>query len=125
MSTEAPNPDDALARRAQDLQTLREAERETALQGDERETTGELSTVDQHPADVADFTFQRELQATTSRILEREAQQVEDAMRARERGTYGICSNCGKPIGAERLAARPEATLCVDCQRLLESPRPG
>ena len=125
MSTEAPNPDDALARRAQDLQTLREAERETALQGDERETTGELSTVDQHPADVADFTFQRELQATTSRILEREAQQVEDAMRAHERGTYGICSNCGTPIGAERLAARPEATLCVDCQRLLESQRPG
>ena len=125
MSTEAPNPDDALARRAQDLQTLREAEQQTAFDGDERETTGELSTVDQHPADVADFTFQRELQATTSRIFEREAQQVEDAMRARERGTYGTCSNCGKPIGAERLAARPEATLCVDCQRLLESQRPG
>ena len=30
-------------------------------------------------------------------------------------GTYGRCESCGRPIGAERLAARPTATTCVDC----------
>ncbi|HZO21670.1 MAG TPA: TraR/DksA C4-type zinc finger protein [Steroidobacteraceae bacterium] len=35
-------------------------------------------------------------------------------------GTYGICEECGNPIGEERLRARPEATLCIDCQRRLD-----
>src|SRR5690348_18362874 len=100
--------DDALARRAEDLQALREAEHDTALTGDQRDVTGEISTVDQHPADVADFTFQRELQLTTEQLLDRQTAQVEAAMRAREQGTYGTCQECGRQIPAERLAARPE-----------------
>jgi DnaK suppressor protein len=31
-------------------------------------------------------------------------------------GTYGRCASCGAPIGAERLEALPEATMCVTCQ---------
>jgi RNA polymerase-binding transcription factor DksA len=38
-------------------------------------------------------------------------------MRARDQGTYGICKSCGRQIPEERLAARPEALLCIDCQR--------
>jgi DnaK suppressor protein len=30
-------------------------------------------------------------------------------------GTYGTCASCGRPIGAERLEARPEARTCVAC----------
>ncbi len=120
MTSEPSTPDDALARRAQDLETLRQAEEETAFAGDQREVTGEPSTVSQHPADTADFMYQRELQQTTQNLLEREQAQVEVALRARERGTYGKCQDCGQAIPAERLAARPEATLCVDCQRRSE-----
>jgi RNA polymerase-binding transcription factor DksA len=116
--------DDALARRAEDLEALRQAERDTALSGDQRDVTGEISTVDQHPADVADFTYQRELQETTHQLLDRQTAQVEAAMRAREHGTYGTCQECGRTIPPERLEARPEATLCVDCQRRLETGRP-
>src|SRR5919198_763700 len=122
-SDSSRGPDDALARRAQDLQSLRESEQETGLSGDQREVTGELSVVGQHPADVADFTYQRELQQTTQHLLERETEQVEAAMRARETGTYGVCQSCGNPIPRERLEARPEATLCVDCQRRQETGR--
>ena len=113
-------PDDALARRAQDLQALRQAEEETTLRGDQREVTGELSTVDQHPADVADFTYQRELEETTRQLLDRETEQVEAALRARQTGRYGTCQSCGRQIPAERLEARPSATLCVACQRRQE-----
>jgi DnaK suppressor protein len=83
-----------------------------------------LSIVSQHPADTADFTYQRELQQTTQQLLEREVEQVQAAMRARQTGTYGICQECGQPIPPERLQARPEATLCVDCQRRLEAGHP-
>ena len=116
---------DALARRAEDLQELRQAEEDTALSGDQREVTGEISLVGQHPADVADFTYQRELQETTRQLLERETAQVEAAMRARQKGTYGVCQECGGTIPPERLEARPEATLCLDCQRRMETGRPA
>ena len=118
-----PAPVDALARRAEDLESLRQAEQETAFSGDQREVTGESSTVSQHPADTADYTYQRELQQTTQHLLEREAAQVVAALHARQTGTYGVCANCGQPIPPERLAARPEATQCVDCQRRSETGR--
>ncbi len=120
MTSEPNATDDVLARRAQDLEDLRQSEHDTAFSGDQREMSGELSMVGQHPADVADMTYQRELQETTQRMLEREVAQVEEAQRARATGTYGMCQECGREIPAERLAARPAATLCVDCQRRRE-----
>jgi DnaK suppressor protein len=30
-------------------------------------------------------------------------------------GSYGVCANCGHPIAAGRLEARPTATLCIEC----------
>lgn len=32
-------------------------------------------------------------------------------------GTYGQCVRCGDSIAPERLAARPEAALCISCAR--------
>jgi DnaK suppressor protein len=34
-----------------------------------------------------------------------------------EGAIYGICETCDRPIGAERLAARPAARTCIDCAR--------
>ena len=118
-----PAPEDALVRRAEDLESLRQDEHEMAFSGDQREVTGESSTVSQHPADTADFTRQRELQQTTQQLLERETAQVEAALHARQTGTYGVCASCGRAIPTERLEARPEATQCVDCQRRTETGR--
>ena len=36
-----------------------------------------------------------------------------------EKGTYGICDNCGKAIAEERLEALPQASLCIECKALL------
>lgn len=47
-------------------------------------------------------------------------QQILEALRRIENGTYGVCEDCGEPIGAERLAVLPEALLCVDCQKQKE-----
>ena len=30
--------------------------------------------------------------------------------------TYGLCTDCGKPIAAGRLAAQPDAMRCLGCQ---------
>ncbi len=49
--------------------------------------------------------------------------EIEAALGRIEDGTYGICANCGKPIGTERLEAVPYATLCIDDKRALEGAR--
>jgi DnaK suppressor protein len=43
--------------------------------------------------------------------------QVERALQRLDNGTYGICENCGNPIGKARLQAFPRATLCVTCKQ--------
>ncbi|MEF8833868.1 MAG: TraR/DksA C4-type zinc finger protein, partial [Halofilum sp. (in: g-proteobacteria)] len=47
----------------------------------------------------------------------RETQAAEDRL---ERGTCGICSDCGEAIDFERLLAWPTATRCLSCQRTHE-----
>lgn len=35
-------------------------------------------------------------------------------------GKYGICDNCGRPIGLERLKAFPMAQYCLSCEKEME-----
>ncbi|MCC3769783.1 TraR/DksA C4-type zinc finger protein, partial [Streptomyces sp. UNOC14_S4] len=46
--------------------------------------------------------------------------QAERALERLEAGTYGLCENCGKPIGKARMQAFPRATLCVECKQRQE-----
>ena len=46
-----------------------------------------------------------------------EIRQIRAALRRIDIGSYGICSACGRPIGAKRLAAVPSALSCVACTR--------
>ncbi len=41
---------------------------------------------------------------------------IEHALRKFEKGTYGLCDNCGQPIDPDRLEALPQANLCVNCK---------
>jgi RNA polymerase-binding transcription factor DksA len=41
-------------------------------------------------------------------------------LRAIDKGKYGICERCGQPIDPARLEVRPDATLCLNCQREVE-----
>ncbi|MBQ1159200.1 TraR/DksA C4-type zinc finger protein [Streptomyces sp. A73] len=46
--------------------------------------------------------------------------QSERALERLDAGTYGLCENCGKPIGKARMQAFPRATLCVECKQKQE-----
>ena len=41
---------------------------------------------------------------------------VDQALVKIDDGTYGSCENCGQPIPAARLEARPASILCIDCK---------
>ena len=56
-------------------------------------------------------------------ILDKHVQETRDinsALIRIDKGTYGTCSNCGGPIGFDRLTAYPTAKRCVDCQGAYE-----
>jgi DnaK suppressor protein len=75
---------------------------------------GELSTVDQHPADSGSETFEREKDLAILESLETELAQVEAALRRLDEGTYGVDEVTGERINPDRLDARPEARTNVD-----------
>jgi RNA polymerase-binding protein DksA len=75
------------------------------------------STADNHPADVATVTFDRELDYSLEENEERLLEAINAALTRIDDGTYGICSACGQPIGEERLEALPWTTQCIDCKR--------
>lgn len=83
------------------------------LHQSQSESGGELSLSDQHPADAATETEQRELDLTRSRALEGELATVEDALERVDKGTYGRCTVCGEPVPDERLEVLPQTAFCV------------
>ena len=86
----------------------------------EEDSLSELSSVDQHQADVGTETFHREADLSLLERVEAELADVEHALRRLDEGTYGICEACGKPIGEARLEAQPAARFCLEDQALAE-----
>jgi RNA polymerase-binding transcription factor len=82
---------------------------------------GEISGggVDNHMADTATATFDRELEDGLEEGAQQTIVDVKAALARIEDGSFGTCEICGKPIGAARLAAIPWARLCIDDQRRL------
>jgi len=70
--------------------------------------------------DKAAYFAQYRRSGQIERILIEELEQVERALHRLRRGDYGYCERCGHPIGARRLAIRPEATLCLSCEQQAE-----
>jgi DnaK suppressor protein len=78
---------------------------------------GEETAYDNHLADTATETYNRELDYSLEENSEHFLAEIDAALQRIENGTYGTCTNCGKQIPEERLEALPWATLCIDCQR--------
>jgi RNA polymerase-binding transcription factor len=77
-------------------------------------------TTDNHLAETATVTLDREIDYTLEENSEHVLSAIEGALARIDEGTYGTCLNCGRPIAEERLAAIPWATSCIDCKRLEE-----
>lgn len=70
---------------------------------------------DEHDPEGATIAFER---AQLTALLAASRRRLADLDRALGRvadGTYGRCTSCGRPIAADRLAARPTAATCIDC----------
>jgi len=79
-----------------------------------KETSGELSMYDNHPADMGTALFDREKDLALHEHAESVLGKVNDALAAMEEGTYGKCKVCKQDISFERLEAVPYTTLCIE-----------
>jgi DnaK suppressor protein len=52
------------------------------------------------------------LKQTDAKIL----QAIEEALVRIEKGTYGVCRDCGEPIAEARLRAIPWTRVCITCK---------
>jgi DnaK suppressor protein len=84
------------------------------------DTGGELSSFDQHPGDSGTETFELEKNVSLLEQVEHELDEIEAAFQRLERGAYGTCQACGRPIGDERLEAMPAARYCIEDQAKAE-----
>lgn len=87
---------------------------------DESDRATELSSYEDHPADLASETFEREKDLAIGESVQHMLHKVINALDKLDRGTYGRCDACAKPIKKARLRALPFATLCLECQARLE-----
>ena len=90
----------------------------------QRDSGGDVALADQHPADVASETEARELDVARVAMFEGRLSLIDDALARIERGEYGRCVVCGRPIPEERLELVPETPHCVeDAEREQSSAR--
>jgi DnaK suppressor protein len=97
-------------------------ERLEALRIEAQDVEGELpvAEVESSPLDRATVRLLNDLTLETAGQRAAEAQVLRQALARIEDGSYGECEECGQPIGASRLLARPEARLCIACQTRAE-----
>lgn len=108
------NPDRARKLLTAELSDLDERARAAERNREEAsaDTLGQEGALGQHPGDYGtevNTTMEAELSVETTAEQRR---RVRDAIGRLDRGTYGTCAVCGRPIDDERLEARPEAATC-------------
>jgi DnaK suppressor protein len=85
--------------------------------------SGDLSHIHQHPGDQGTDISDADREGAVLEAAAADRAQIEQALERIENGSYGRCIDCGKPIPAGRLAARPEVERCVADQQRFEAGR--
>ena len=95
----------------------------SVVQGGGAGDAGEISSLDQHPADSGTNLVDADREEATLEIVRAQQERVRDALARLDAGSYGKCVDCGRELPDERLEVRPEAERCVDCQQRAEAVR--
>ena len=91
-----------------------------ALEKSRRESSGDLSSMPVHFADISSDNYEQDL---TLELMENKSEvldAISDALEKIDEGKFGECERCGKVINKARLEALPYARLCIACQRKAE-----
>ena len=93
---------------------------EGALENNQQDSAGELSSMPIHMADLGTDNYEKEF---TIGLIESDRKLLKDidhALTKVKEGTYGVCEVTGKFIGRARLTAKPEARYHIEFAQKLE-----
>lgn len=115
-STQLATLRDRLTRRESELRAQIDAARGTVEAVADAATGHEVG-------DRKDEAASRQLGGMAAAELERDLAEIVAVQAAKRRladGHYGVCIDCAKAIGLQRLLVQPEAVRCAPCQRRRE-----
>ncbi len=112
------DPDRARQQLVTELDDLDESMR-WASREDEEQVADEAAT-SQHPADHGTDIANRMEQQSYVETARNQRERIAAALARLDEGSWGRCLECDRPIDDERLAARPEVTLCREHQAAAE-----
>jgi len=84
------------------------------------QSSGDLSSIPVHMADLGTDNYQQELAAGLVDGQRQLLYEIDQALERIEQGRYGICEGTGKPISLARLEAMPWARYCIEYERMIE-----
>lgn len=70
---------------------------------------------DEHDPEGHTIAFERSQIGALVRQVRHHVAEVDAALGRVEAGTYGVCEQCGRPIGDARLEALPATRTCIGC----------
>ena len=91
----------------------------------QRKKDQELQAVEEElgdEADIATRSVEREMLFELSDSEKQTLDMVEASLRKMEKGVFGLCESCQKPIGRLRIEIMPWVRYCIRCQSLQEVP---
>lgn len=97
---------------------------DSALKKSVAAASGDLSTVPYHMADVGTDNYDHEFTLGLIENEEVELREIDEALDRLDKGVFGICDACKKPIPKSRLKIIPYARLCIECKRDEETAPP-
>jgi DnaK suppressor protein len=108
-----------MEKRSEILSNVNEMEDET-LKKSRGDAAGDLSSMPIHMADIGSDNYEQEFTLGLMDSERKLLNEIDDALRRIELGTYGICESAGRQIQRARLEAQPWARYCVEYARTLE-----
>lgn len=93
---------------------------EEALRTAGGEASGSLSNTPLHMADLGTDNFEQEFTLSLLQNEEQVLEEITEAIKRIEGGTYGKCEECQSAIPKARLQALPYTRHCVKCARKVQ-----
>lgn len=93
---------------------------DAALKKTRTESSGDLSSMPIHMADIGSDNFEQEFTLSLMQTEEDTLQAIENALERIEDNEYGTCEECGGAIKKSRLNAIPYTPLCIKCAEAQE-----
>ena len=109
-----------LEKRTEILRNVGEIENE-ALKKSRLESSGDLSSMPIHMADLGSDNFEQEFALGLMNSERKLLSEIDEALERIDKGIYGICLGTGQSISKARLEAQPWAKYCVAYAQKLES----